>query len=116
MRIDDERMYSLEDTNLENIIWYDCFDKLNARLREYFLAARRQGESLIKPRIKVNTIHGVKGGEADHVAIMTDMAARSFTHMERYPEDEHRVFYVALTRAKCGIHIIQPKSRNYYDI
>lgn len=68
------------------------------------------------PRILISTIHGVKGGEADHVAIMTDMASRSYKYMERCPDDEHRVFYVALTRAKQSIHIIQPKGRIYYEI
>jgi superfamily I DNA/RNA helicase len=67
-------------------------------------------------RIVVSTIHGVKGGEAEHVAIISDMAYRSYKYMERFPDDEHRVFYVAITRAKVSIHIIQPKSRIYYEI
>jgi len=67
-------------------------------------------------RIVISTIHGVKGGEADHVAIISDMAYRSYKYMERFPDDEHRVFYVAITRAKVSIHIIQPKSRIYYEI
>ena len=96
--------------------WYDAFTRIDPKLREYFLAARRQGETLNKPRILINTIHGVKGGEADHVAIMTDMAARSHRYMEMFPDDEHRVFYVALTRAKESIHIISPNSRLFYEI
>ena len=80
------------------------------------MAARRQGESLNKPRILINTIHGVKGGEADHVAIITDMAHRSYRYMEMFPDDEHRVFYVAATRAKSGLNIIQPQSRLFYEI
>ena len=74
------------------------------------------GESLTRPRIRINTIHGVKGAEADHVAIITDLATRSWRYMEMFPDDEHRVFYVAITRAKSGINIIQPQSRMFYEI
>ena len=114
--IDDERIYALSDLPVENKPWYDAFTKIGATLREYFLAARRQGESLKKPRIIINTIHGVKGGEADHVAVMTDMAARSHRYMQMFPDDEQRVFYVAATRAKSGLNIIQPQSRLFFEI
>ncbi len=116
MKIDDERVYTLADLPVSYDEWYDAFTRIDPKLREYFLAARRQGETLNKPRILINTIHGVKGGEADHVAIMTDMAARSHRYMEMFPDDEHRVFYVALTRAKESIHIISPNSRLFYEI
>jgi len=115
-QIDDERIYALSDLPVDYGPWHEVFERLTPTLREYFLAARRQGESLSKPRIKINTIHGVKGGEADHVAIITDMAARSYKYMQQFPDDEHRVFYVALTRAKLGVNLIQPNSRMFYEI
>jgi len=115
-KIDDERIYTLADLPVPEGPWFKVFNKMNGRLAEYFLAARRQGESLNKPRININTIHGVKGGEADHVAIITDMASRSHRYFEMFPDDEHRVFYVAATRAKSGLNIIQPQSRLFYEI
>lgn len=114
--IDDEKIYTLDELPVAPGPWDKVFDRLSPTLREYFLAARRQGESLDKPRIKINTIHGVKGGEADHVAIITDMAARSYKYMQQFPDDEHRVFYVALTRAKHGVNLIQPNSRMFYEM
>ena len=116
MKIDDERVYTLADLPVDYADWYDAFKRIDPLLREYFLAAKRQGEQLNKPRILINTIHGVKGGEAEHVAIRTDMAARSYKYMEMFPDDEHRVFYVALTRAKESIHLISPSSRLFYEI
>ena len=115
-KVDDERIYTLSDLPVKEGPWFEVFSKISPNLREYFLAARRQGESLNKPRININTIHGVKGGEADHVAIITDMASRSYRYMEMFPDDEHRVFYVAATRAKSGLNIIQPQSRLFYEI
>ena len=67
-------------------------------------------------RIKVSTIHGIKGGEADHVLLLTDIARRTYDRMEENPDDEHRVFYVAITRARESVHIIEPRTPYYYDI
>ena len=114
--IDDERIYALSDIPVDYLPWYEAFRRISPTLREYFLAAKRNGETLTKPRIMINTIHGVKGGEADHVAVMTDMAARSHRYMQMFPDDEHRVFYVAATRAKSGLNIIQPRSRLFFEI
>ena len=114
--IDDERIYALSDIPVDYLPWYEAFKRISPTLREYFLAAKRNGETLTKPRIMINTIHGVKGGEADHVAVMTDMAARSHRYMQMFPDDEHRVFYVAATRAKSGLNIIQPRSRLFFEI
>ena len=115
-QIDDERIYTLTDLPVDYGPWHEVFERISPTLAEYFLAARRNGEKLGKPRIKISTIHGVKGGEADHVAIITDLAARSHRYMQMFPDDEHRVFYVGLTRAKQGVTIIQPNSRMFYEI
>ena len=77
----------------------------------------KRGEDLNKdPRIKISTIHGVKGGEADHVLLMTDIAPRTYREMHSLPDDEIRVFYVAITRAKNSLHIVQPNTNMYFDI
>ena len=114
--IDNDNTYTINDLPVNYHHWFECFDKISPTMREYFLAARRQGESLLKPRIKINTIHGVKGAEADHVALITDLASRSYQYMQNNIDDEHRVFYVAATRAKKGLNIIQPQSRLFYDL
>ena len=115
-QIDDERIYTLADLPVDYGPWHQEFKRLSPTLAEYFLAARRNGEKLSHPRIRISTIHGVKGGEADHVAIITDLAARSHRYMQMFPDDEHRVFYVGLTRAKQGVTIIQPNSRMFYEL
>ena len=117
--------FSVDDIDMSKGTWL-CLARNSFLLREYERVCEINGweydrigfkeDSGRIPRILISTIHGVKGGEADHVAIMTDMASRSYKYMERYPDDEHRVFYVALTRAKQSIHIIQPKGRIYYEI
>lgn len=92
-------------------MWYEILDKISFDDREYFIAARKRGETLVgTPRIKISTIHGAKGGEADNVLLFTDMSFRTYTQMEKNYEDEVRVFYVGATRAKKKLYIVQPKT------
>jgi superfamily I DNA/RNA helicase len=83
--------------------------------REYYISLLRNNVKITaEPNVFINTIHGVKGGEADHVIIVSDMSKRTFMEMQKDPESEHRVSYVALTRAKKRITIVMPNSRYAY--
>lgn len=98
-------------------LWYDALDRMSLVEVSYIRAARRRGENLLAPpRIRLSTIHGMKGGEADQVVLMTDMAARTFEQYRRNPEDEHRVWYVAVTRARRELHIIAPSTTKNYIV
>ncbi len=97
--------------------WNDALDKMTPEEMQYFLAAIQRGEKFLsEPRIKVSTIHSVKGGEAENVVLMTDMADRSYREMQDNPDDEHRVWYVAVTRAKERLIILSPRTDRCYDI
>ena len=102
---------------LTDKIWHEALDKIAPIEREYFLAALRQGEKLKKePRIRISTIHGAKGAEADNVLIVTDMAARTYLEAQQDPDNEHRVWYVAVTRARNKLVILQPVTNKNYVI
>lgn len=109
--------YGLADLKTkEEGIWHDALKGIPLEDREYYLAVLRRGEKITQaPRVNIGTIHSVKGGEADHVAILPDMAKRTYEHYQQEPDDEHRVFYVASTRSKQSLHLISPQSRYYYD-
>jgi DNA helicase-2/ATP-dependent DNA helicase PcrA len=108
-----ERDYGL----LTDAPWTEAFDKMPSTEKQYFLAAMQRGEKLTStPRIKISTIHSVKGGEADHVVVIPDMAARTFREFQDNPDDEHRVWYVAVTRARESLHIMQPQTNYCYDL
>lgn len=66
-------------------------------------------------RIKISTIHGVKGMEADNVVILPDMTNLTYRNLQQDPDSEHRVFYVAATRAKQNLFIHKPLTNCYYD-
>ena len=63
------------------------------------------------PRITLSTIHGAKGGEADHVLLLPDITKSAVDNNDTDPDELHRLFYVAVTRAKKALHILEP--RNY---
>lgn len=90
-------------------IWHDAMDRLPGDELAYILAARRRGERLTqRPRVRVSTIHGSKGGQADHVVLLKEMARRTYNEMERGgQEDEARVWYVGATRARERLTIVE---------
>lgn len=97
--------------------WYDALDKIPARDLEYIRGVLRRGDKLTgEPRIRIDTIHGVKGMEADTVVIKTDISRRTHRSMHSDPDAEHRVFYVGFSRAKKNMHIIVPQTSMYYAV
>jgi superfamily I DNA/RNA helicase len=94
--------------------WMDAL-QIQPRKREYIRACLANGESLFgKPRITISTIHRAKGGEAEHVVLIPDLTAQPWAQM--HTDSELRVLYVALTRAKESLTIIQPQSPRFYNI
>ena len=100
-----------------DLVWFDALKKIPLNKREYYLSVLRAGYRLQdKPKILINTIHGVKGGEADNVALMTDMTNKSYESMRLNADNEHRVFYVGATRARKNLIIINPQTIRGYTI
>lgn len=97
--------------------WEEVFTKVVRGKRERISAMLRRGEDISKPpRIKLSTIHGAKGGEADNVLLITDVSYKAFQEYKRKPDDELRVLYVAMTRAKKHLHLLQPATTSYFEI
>jgi ATP-dependent exoDNAse (exonuclease V) beta subunit len=66
------------------------------------------------PRIRLQTIHGSKGGEADEVVLLTDMAPRTHREAQTAPDDEARVWYVAATRARQTLTVVPPRTERHF--
>lgn len=98
-------------------IWHDVLRGIPLDRRAYYLACRRRGEKLLKsPRVHVDSIHGVKGGEADNVLLLTDQTRRTEDGGRRNPDDEARVFYVGVTRAREELHVVTPQGDRGYRL
>jgi superfamily I DNA/RNA helicase len=99
-----------------SMIWSEAMDKLPDVDRAYITALLRRGEKFNGvPRIIASTIHGSKGGEADNVVLFTDLSPAAEQEMRVNPQDMHRVFYVAITRSKANLYIIDAEdvTRSY---
>lgn len=95
--------------------WFQALEGISAESRTYYQSILRNGDKLQgAPRINISTIHGVKGGEADNVLLLTDMAFRTYREYEADPDDEHRVFFVGVTRARHSLYICEPQTRFAY--
>jgi len=94
--------------------WFEVLNFDNDTMA-YYRDLIKQKTNLHDRSITVNTIHGVKGGEADNVVLMLDFTKSVRHNMERNPDSELRCLYVAVTRAKKHLHIIHSNSRNGYD-
>lgn len=64
--------------------------------------------------VNITTIHSCKGTEADYVCVMSDISKNVSQGLSYEPDNEHRVFYVACTRAKEGLYIMKPMTKLYY--
>ena len=97
------------DRDAKDIIKLSEDDKL------YISTLERRGDSIEgEPRIKLSTIHAMKGGEDDNVAVY--MGSTQSCMEGNHPEDEHRVFYVAVTRAKQNLYLIESDKKYRYII
>jgi len=81
----------------------------------YYRDLIRLKSDVTSNKVMLNTIHGVKGGEADNVVLIMDFTKSVKLNMERNPDAELRCLYVAVTRAKKNLHIIASTSKNGYD-
>ena len=89
--------------------------RLSEEEQIYIRAIERRGESIYQqPRIKLSTIHAMKGGEDDNVAVYLGSTKNCVEG--KHPEDEHRIFYVAVTRAKQNLYLIESDKTYRYEI
>jgi DNA helicase-2/ATP-dependent DNA helicase PcrA len=97
--------------------WMAGLDRLGPSSREYIRELRRNNEPLHGPgRVKVSTVHGAKGGEADDVFLLTDIGRRTARQAASDPDAETRVMYVGMTRARHRLLLAQPQTAVHWKV
>ncbi len=97
-----------------NYAAYDVL-KVSESMRRYIAAIERRGEDLLSPpRIKISTFHAMKGGEDDNCVVYT--ASTKACVESKHQDDEHRAFYVGVTRARHRLYILQSDNKYRYTI
>ena len=106
---------NLDLKRINNIPWYDAL-RIDNDLMIYYRDLLRNHIDIHNCKINVNTIHSVKGAEADNVVLMLNVTRSVYRNIQFNPDSEHRVFYVGATRAKKKLWILFPDQKYYYDI
>lgn len=75
------------------------FIGIHALTTEYL----RKVNLFAEPKVRISTVHASKGAEADRVVLMNGMGERTYEEMT---DAEHRVWYVAVTRARHRLDIV----------
>ena len=97
--------------------WAKVLTTFNTETRAYLENLESRGEDIGKePRITLSTIHQQKGGEAENVIVSLDIGKMAYEEYRTNPINEHRLFYVAFSRAKNNLYIQLPQSKEAYRI
>lgn len=116
----EDQLYNAQELDLNHGLaidvktntWFDALTKISQDKTLYIKAALRQGQSLRgTPKYRLSTIHGAKGGEADHVVLFLDLSTKFMDDYHAGPDNVNRLLYVAITRAKKALHVIYPQNQ-----
>lgn len=115
-KLSDKESYTKNDFYLDfSKPWFEILNKIGLETKAYIRKIKQNNLSLLtEPKVKINTIHSVKGGEADNVILLTEIPGKTYKNYILNPDDEHRVWYVAVSRAKEKLFIVSPKMSKSY--
>jgi DNA helicase-2/ATP-dependent DNA helicase PcrA len=114
----DKLTIKIEDLGFnKGIKWYDAFVNIDLNEEFYIRSMLSNGEKLSEePRIEVSTIHAAKGGECKNVILVLDNARKireSTAENVDKQDEEHRVWYVGVTRSMENLYLLKSKKERY---
>lgn len=90
--------------------WMEALTLIDTDDLEWLRSVRRNGISLKdEPKVRISTIHGSKGAEADNVLLLTSVSRKIKTNGLLNPDDERRVWYVGSSRARQNLFMVGPE-------
>ena len=116
------RLWSIRRTTsrMESQGPLELMEAIRSETRRYFHALIRTHGRIPDPQIRLTSIHGSKGRQADHVVLIPDMTRTTFREYRRgrrgSREEENRVFYVGVTRARKSVTLARPRRQRTYDL
>ena len=110
-----------EEPQNKNVDWFDAFKKAKENEKNYIRNMITNGENLNDhARIWISTIHAIKGGEEDNVILCMDQSPVIKKSMRKNldkADEEHRVWYVAVTRARNNLYKLKGRlKKNEYKL
>jgi superfamily I DNA/RNA helicase len=99
----------------KDLIWHVALDQVSDKKIAYIISALKKDQNLnYEAKIKLSTIHGSKGGQAQNVLLFSDLTYKVDTEYMRDRSDERRVFYVGMTRAKEQLHVVRSQTNREF--
>ncbi len=96
--------------------WYQIVPRI-PQLGYLERAVTRYGwEAVLQPKTQLMSIHQSKGREADTVVLDLQLAKRTHDAYLDTPDDEHRVYYVGVTRARERLYTLLPEGPLAYQL
>jgi len=110
--------FIMDDLGYEkDLIWYHAFARADQEECLYIRNLLARGDKLSEePRIEVSTIHAAKGGECQNVILVLDNARKIREAVDinvDKADEEHRVWYVGVTRTIESLYLLKPKKERY---
>ena len=104
----------------ERGLWYDVMQrKFKDKDKLYFQKLMSEGVDLnLPPKITIDTIHQVKGGEADNVVLASKCNFPSHFDKKNLEEKvkELRVWYTGVTRTKNTLHLLSTYHQYHFPL
>ena len=115
---DFQRRFGIEDFSVpftDTCLFTEGRKWIYASYIEKFGLAKLEEMCKWNPQILVSTIHHVKGGEAQNVAVMLDTTRRTVGNIYNDIDEELRILYVGVTRTKQNLFLIDSQNGQGYD-
>jgi len=116
--VDKEKLFTFDTLTADyglkvdkELPWFKALENIEPQKKTYVRMCLRRKENIRRaPRIKLSTIHGSKGGEADNVMLLTDLTRKADASYWKQRDEERRVFYVGMTRARNTLNIVRSQT------
>jgi len=98
--------------------WQEAFGEWTLGKKDYITALLTRYPTIDAStcNVRVNTIHTVKGAEANNVIMYLGMSKLTWESYMNAPDAEHRAFYVGATRAKDNLVLVYSDTKYSYDL
>jgi len=93
--------------------------KMSIDEKAYFTRViQKYGTSVLEgePKVILSTLHGVKGRECEVSIINLNLTRKTYAGLMANPDDEHRLFYVGVTRSRNKVILLEPEDYQSYRL
>ncbi len=123
MKENDGTLLTLKDLNErfgmvtpKEMTWHQALDLMPKERADYLWFADHTGVFARPIRIRISTIHGAKGKEAEHIVLNLALSKKGSNSATSHPDATHRAFYVGVTRAKQSLYLLASTNERAYRI